>query len=102
MSQKPLQIFFSENPLKKRNILQNSFNNNAPIIEQKLIIHHKRNLRKSLLHNSKQDFDKEQKQKDMNLPFDALSLAPVLHIVHPETVKYHPPLKFSDFRGKEE
>ena len=64
MSQKPLQIFFSENPLKKRNILQNSFNNNAPIIEQKLIIHHKRNLRKSMLYNSKNEFDKVQKQKE--------------------------------------
>ena len=62
MSQKPLQLFFSENPFKKRIIQKTS--NNAPIVEQNLIIHHKRNLRKSLLHNSKQDFDKEQKQKE--------------------------------------
>ena len=63
MSQKPLQLFFSENPFKKRIIIQKT-SNNAPIVEQNLIIHHKRNLRKSLLHNSKQDFDKEQKQKE--------------------------------------
>ena len=63
MSQKPLQILFSENPFKKRIIIQKS-NNNAPIVEQNLIIHHKRNLRKSLFHDSKQDFDKELKQKE--------------------------------------
>ena len=63
MSQKPLQLFFSENPFKKRIIIQKT-SNNAPIVEQNLIIHHKRNLRKSLLHNSKQDFNKEQKQKE--------------------------------------
>lgn len=63
MSQKPLQILFSENPFKKRIVMQKS-NNNAPIVEQNLIIHHKRNLRKSLFHNSKKDFDKEQKQKE--------------------------------------
>lgn len=63
MSQKPLQLFFSENPFKKTIIIQKT-SNNAPIVEQNLIIHHKRNLRKSLLHNSKQDFDKEQKQKE--------------------------------------
>ena len=63
MSQKSLQLFFSENPFKNRIIIQKT-SNNAPIVEQNLIIHHKRNLRKSLLHNSKQDFDKEQKQKE--------------------------------------
>ena len=63
MSQKPLQIFFSENPFKKRKISLKS-NDNVPIIEQNLIIHHKRNLRKSLAHKPKQYFDNEQKQKE--------------------------------------
>ena len=44
MSQKPLQLFFSENPFKKRIIIQKT-SNNAPIVEQNLIIHHKRNLK---------------------------------------------------------
>ena len=39
-------------------------NDNVPIIEQNLIIHHKRNLRKSLAHKPKQYFDNEQKQKE--------------------------------------
>ena len=64
MSQKSLQIFFSENQLKKRNILQNSFKSNSPIVEIKSIIHHKRNLPNIMIYNSKQDFDKDQKQKE--------------------------------------
>ena len=63
MSQKPFQIIFSENPFKKRRISLKS-NENAPIIEQNLIIHHKRNLRKSLANKPKQYFGNEQNQKE--------------------------------------
>ena len=49
--------FYNENPFKKRIILE-KVNKPGPI-EQKLIIHHKKNLKKSLIFDSKEDFDKK-------------------------------------------
>ena len=54
--------FFSENPFQKRIIFE-KVNKQGPI-EQKLVIHHKKNVRKSLLYKSKEDFDKENNQKE--------------------------------------
>ena len=60
--------FHYENPFKKKIILE-KVNKPGPVV-QKLIIHHKKNLRKSLIYSSKEDFDKEnipkEKSQDLN------------------------------------
>ena len=65
--------FYNENPFKKRIILE-KVNKPGPI-EQKLIIHHKKNLRKSLIFDSKEDFDKEnyKKEKSQDLNKNAIN-----------------------------
>ena len=62
MSQEPLQNFFSNNPFKK-NIILEKISKNRPF-EQKVILHHKRNKRKTMLYASKHDFNKDQRQEE--------------------------------------
>lgn len=62
MSQEPLQNIFSHNPFKKSIILEKT-SKNGPI-EQKLVLHHKRNKRKTMIYDSIHDFDKEQRQEE--------------------------------------
>ena len=59
--------FFYENPFEKKLIFEKD--NTSGSIQQNLIIHHKKNMRKSMLYNSKEDFDKDniQKEKTSNL-----------------------------------
>ena len=54
--------FFYENPFEKKLIFEKD--NTSGSIQQNLIIHHKKNLRKSMLYNSKEDFDKDNNQKE--------------------------------------
>ena len=56
-----------ENPFKKNKILEKDPSSGSVV--QKLIIHHKKNLRKSMFFNSKEDFDKNfsQKEKSSNM-----------------------------------
>ena len=61
-----IKNFYNENPSKKRIILE-KVNKPGPI-EQKLIIHHKKNLRKSLIFDSKEDFDKENISQKGRIP----------------------------------
>ena len=58
---------FYENPFKKNKILEKDPSSGSVV--QKLIIHHKKNLRKSMFFNSKEDFDKNfsQKEKTSNI-----------------------------------
>ena len=56
--------FFSQNPFQKRIIFEKT--NKFGPIEQKLIIHHKKNVRKSLMYNSKEDFDRMNNHKEEN------------------------------------
>ena len=58
-----IQIHFYENPFKK-NIIALKSQNFGPV-EQKLIIHHKRNLRKSMNFDSKEEFDKTLNEKEV-------------------------------------
>ena len=62
MSQEPSKNIFSHNPFKKNIILEKT-SKNGPF-EQKLVLHHKRNKRKTMIYDSKQDFDKEQRQEE--------------------------------------
>ena len=56
-----------ENPFRKNKILEKDPSSGSVV--QKLIIHHKKNLRKSMFFNSKEDFDKNfsQKEKSSNM-----------------------------------
>lgn len=59
--------YFYENPFKKQIVLE-PVKNFGPIVEKKLIIHHKRNLRKTMMIESKEQLDKilDEKEKFTN------------------------------------
>ena len=63
MSDKQYQNQIINNPFKKKQTLFEKPINNGPI-EQVLILHHKRNLRKSMMHQTKLELEKEQKQNE--------------------------------------
>ena len=63
MSDKQYQNQIINNPFKKKQTLFEKPINNGPI-EQVLILHHKRNLRKSMKHQTKLELEKEQKQNE--------------------------------------
>ena len=65
---KNIQNFFQENPPKRKIIIEKS--HKLGPIQQKLVIHPKRNLRKSLMFSKKEVFDKFiiEKEKKNNLP----------------------------------